>query len=444
DLPVEAVLGDDGHPLEIEVQLPGRKFVLRAWKASVGRVPLYLLDADTPSNRPEDRDVTRNLYGGDHEMRLKQEIVLGRGGARLLDALGIQPAVWHINEGHAAFLTLERVARLVGRHGWTFEEARELVRRSTVFTTHTPVPAGHDRFGEEVMRRYFSDAPEWVGLPWERFMALGQAPTTPPEEADGEASGEFNMTYLAMHFAVRVNGVAKLHGVASRKLLHPYWPQLLEEEVPIRTITNGIHLSTWVAPELTKELGADSRTLEADDFVDATKKLKPARLWELRRAAKAELLTKLRGSLRKSFVDRGDSPRLLGAMLDGLEEDALYIGFARRFAPYKRAHLLFSDMERLLKLVGDTKRPLRFLVAGKAHPADERGKDILRGIAEKARTDELAGKVIFLEDYGMDLASSLVQGVDVWLNNPTRMLEASGTSGMKSAANGGLNLSIAD
>ncbi len=435
DLPLEPVLDPDGAPLEVTVQLPGRAFFLRAWKAQIGRVELFLLDADTPSNRPEDREITRNLYGGDHETRLRQEICLGRGGARLLKRIGIQPSVFHINEGHAAFLTLERVSHLVRKQGLTFDEAREVVRSSTVFTTHTPVPAGHDRFGEDLMRRYFSDVAESVGVPWERFIALGRA------NAEEES---FNMTYLACNFASIINGVSKLHGIASRELLHAFWPNCLESEVPVGSITNGIHLPTWTDPALCAALGASDRVVAGADFSAARKKLKPAALWKLRTEAKRRMLDEIRRSLRESFIRRHDSPGLLERMVDGLEEDALYIGFARRFAPYKRAHLTFSDRERLRELLTGTDRPVRLLVAGKAHPADEHGRQILQGIAEIARSDEFAGKVIFLEDYDMGVATALVQGVDVWLNTPTRMLEASGTSGMKASANGGLNLSIAD
>lgn len=435
DLPLEAVLDKDGQPLEVTVQLPGREFFLRAWKANIGRVELFLLDADTPSNRPEDREITLNLYGGDHETRLRQEICLGRGGARLLKRMGINPSVFHINEGHAAFLTLERVSRLVREQGLTFDEAREVVRSSTVFTTHTPVPAGHDRFGEDLMRRYFSDAAEWVGVPWERFIGLGRA------HGEGE---DFNMTYLACNFASIINGVSKLHGIASRELLHDFWPGCLESEVPVGSITNGIHLPTWTAPALCAALGAEGRVVAGSDFTAARKNLKPAGLWKLRQAAKAHMLEEIRRSMRQSFIRRHDSPGLLEQMLDGLEEDALYIGFARRFAPYKRAHLTFSDPERLRELLTQTDRPVRLLIAGKAHPADQHGRDILQSIAEIARTEDFAGKVLFLEDYDMGLATALVQGVDVWLNTPTRMLEASGTSGMKASANGGLNLSIAD
>jgi starch phosphorylase len=402
-------------------------------------VTLYLLDTNVPENRPEDRDITRNLYGGDHENRLRQEIVLGRGGIRLLVRLGIFPAVYHINEGHAAFLAVERVARLVRRFGLTFEEAHVLVRSTTVFTTHTPVPAGHDRFPEDLIRRYFSDAPGWVGVPWERFYALGQA------EAD---KGNFNMTYLAMNFAGWVNGVSKLHGEVSRKLLRPFWPRHLEQEVPVHSITNGVHLSSWVDPALRTLLGARERTVLAADYQRAAGALDPRALWEVKRAAKLRMLAHLRATIERSFVERHDSPALLNRLLAGLEEpgaeSALWIGFGRRFAPYKRAALLFRDPARLARLLAQPERPLRVVFSGKAHPADKHGQEILKHVVSLTRSEEFVGRVFFVEEYDIDMARVLVQGIDVWLNNPIRPLEASGTSGMKVAANGGLNLSIPD
>ncbi len=435
NLPIERVLGPDGKPLVVSIGFPGRELHVGAWRLDVGRVPLYLLDTDLPSNRAEDRNITRHLYGGDKQVRLQQEIVLGRGGIRLLRGLGIQPSVYHMNEGHSAFLTIERVGTLARKEGATFEEARELVRASTLFTTHTPVPAGHDYFGEELMRQYFSDVSASVGIPWERFYEMGLTE---------EKRDEFNMTYLAMGFSSFCNGVSKLHGIASRNLLRDYWPRLLESEVPVDTITNGIHLPTWTNPDIARALGVTDRPIMGEDFSKPTAPEVAGELWSARRRLKGDLLDNMRATLKRSFVERGDSPLLLNRILDSLDRRALLIGFARRFAPYKRAHLLFEDRERLAKLLNDEERPLRILVAGKAHPADGIGQSILRNICKLSREDELAGKVIFLENYDMSLARSLVQGVDVWLNTPTRMLEASGTSGMKASANGALNLSIGD
>lgn len=436
-LPLEPVLTSAREPIEIALSLPGRELRLRAWRVRVGRVDLYLLDSNLPDNRPEDRDVTSRLYGGDAEMRLQQEIVLGRGGVRLLREVGIQPSVWHINEGHAAFLTIERASYLMRREGLSRLEARELVRATTLFTTHTPVPAGHDRFGEDLMRRYFSDVAEGIGLSWERFMALGSAP-------EAGQSSEFNMTYLALSLASWTGGVSRLHGAVSRRLLSPFWPRLLEQEVPVSHVTNGVHLGSWLDPELAVALDLPPGHVRAEDLTARAAELGDGELWQVRCSARKRLVQLVRKRLEQSFLDRHDSPRLLARMQEGLVDDALYIGFARRFAPYKRAQLLFQDAERLRRLLGDPERPVRVIVAGKAHPADEAGKSILREVARHAREEQLCGRVFFVEDYDIELGRALTQGVDVWLNNPTRGLEASGTSGMKAGANGVLNLSIGD
>jgi glycogen phosphorylase/synthase len=435
NLALERVLDDAGEPISVCLKLPASELCLQAWRARVGRVDLYLLDADCPENRPEDRSITRALYGGGVKTRLKQELVLGRGGVRLLRRLGIEPSAWHMNEGHAAFLALERVRALVRDQGLTFAEARELVRGTTAFTTHTPVPAGHDRFGHDLLRPYFAHVAEWAGLDWEAFLALGHA------EGDTD---DFNMTYLALSFAGWVNGVSQMHGEVSRGLLGRFWPGLLEGEVPVEGLTNGVHLPTWTGPEVAALIAPGEQPPTGRDFTNRAPAVDLHDLWRARQAAKVRLIEVARDRVRRSFVSRDDSPLLLEKVITGLDEQALFIGFARRFAPYKRAQLMFQDAERLTRLLRDEQRPVRILVAGKAHPRDGHGKDILAAIAREARSEDLAGRVIFLEDYDADLARALVQGVDVWLNTPTRLLEASGTSGMKSAANGGLNLSIAD
>jgi phosphorylase/glycogen(starch) synthase len=436
-LPLEPARRPDGEPVRLAIALPGSQLVLRAWRVPVGRVPLYLLDADLPENRPEDREITAQLYGGDHEGRLRQEIVLGRGGVQLLAALGLDPLVFHLNEGHAAFATLERVSALIAR-GLTFQEARFLVRSSTLFTTHTPVAAGHDRFAEDLMRRYFSDAPSWVGVPWERFFALGEAE---------EERGTFNMTYLALYFARWVNGVSRIHGEVSKGLLHPFYPRCLRGEVPVQAVTNGVHLATWTSPEIARVLGVEGRPVAPADFAvdpDGANGIDPHAAWAARNALRARLLDKLRGDVKRSFLERGESPRLLECALAGLAGAPLVLAFARRFAPYKRAHLLFRDVSRLAELCSDAERPVRILIAGKAHPRDTLGQELLSSIAGHARSAALAGKVFVLEDYDLGLAREMLSGADVWLNNPVRGLEASGTSGMKAACNGVLNLSVAD
>ncbi|MCK6481872.1 MAG: alpha-glucan family phosphorylase [Planctomycetes bacterium] len=432
---LDLVRDESGAPLEIPVVLPGGRLVLHAWRAMVGRVPLFLLDADLPANRPEDRTITHHLYGGDEEMRLRQEVVLGRGGPHLLHLLGIHPSVIHLNEGHAAFAPLTRVAGLVRHQGLTFEEAREAVRSGTVFTTHTPVPAGHDCFPESLMRRYFSDVESWVGLPWERFFALGTSDEDP---------GGFMMTRLAARLASFVNGVSAIHAGVSRRILSPVWPGFLRGEVPVVPVTNGIHLPTWTAPEVAALVRPGGGAPLGSDFAERAPSVAPAALWRARTACRHRLLDALRARVRASSAELKEPPEDLRRSLDGLDENALLIGFARRFAPYKRADLLFRDPDALLRVLDREDRPIRILYAGKAHPRDGQGQEILRRVAARARSAEFRGKVYFLEDYDMELGRLLVQGVDVWLNNPDRPLEACGTSGMKAAANGVLNLSVLD
>ncbi|MEZ6003785.1 MAG: alpha-glucan family phosphorylase [Planctomycetota bacterium] len=436
DLPMKPVLGEDGLPLEISLALPSGRLRLRAWQVDVGRVRLFLLDSNLDGNDSQHRSITHRLYAGDQEQRLRQEIVLGRGGVRLLQAMGVSPRVLHMNEGHAAFAALEQVSILVQEQNLTFPEARALVREGTAFTTHTPVPAGHDVFPEELMRRYFFDVPQRLGLPWEKFLALG---------ADANGHGAFNMSYLCMNLANFTNGVAQMHGEVSRNLLHPFWSSLLVEEVPVTHVTNGVHLPTWTAGPIARLLGAESRMPKMADFAKAEADVQPAALWAVRQELRHDLIEAACENLERSYHRRQDDPKLLGRIQAGLRTPgALLIGFARRFAPYKRATLLLEDEERLARLVNDPERPVRFLFSGKAHPADGAGKDLVRRVAELTKREPFAGKIVFLEDYDIEIAKKLVQGVDVWLNNPIPPLEASGTSGMKSAANGGLNLSVLD
>ena len=434
DLPIEPLRNEDGSLVEIHVMMPDGRVSLRAFEIAVGRVRLLLLDADHEENDPSDRRLTRRLYAGDHEDRLRQEIVLGRGGIRLLRAAGIDPAVVHLNEGHAGFATLERISGLVRTEGLTFGEALEVVRASSVFTTHTPVPAGHDVFGEDLMRRYFADSANWIGLPWEKLMSLG---------SDAHGHGCFNMSYLCLSTSGFVNGVAKKHGEVSRDLLKEYWGGLLVSEVPVTSVTNGIHTPTWTRPGIARLLGASNGSARPEHFA-AAESVDPHALWEERCLARRDMLAMVRQSVDDSYVQRTDDPRIASRAMAGIREDALVIGFARRFAPYKRAMLLFQDEERLARLVNDADRPVHFVFAGKAHPRDRAGQEILQRVFELTRRPPFLGKIFFLEDYDLSSARLLNQGVDVWLNNPTRPLEASGTSGMKVAANGGLNLSILD
>ncbi len=386
---------------------------LGVWRAQVGRVALYLLDTKVEGNPAWARDVTDTLYGGDRENRLRQELVLGVGGVRVLRRLGLEPTVFHMNEGHSAFLQLERLRELVEVHDVEPEEALGRLRASSVFTTHTPVPAGNEVFDPELVRRNVEPLVERCGLSWAEFELLGKIE---PDETG------FGLTPFALRTSDYANGVSELHGTVSREIWHGLWPRRAVEDVPIGSITNGVHQRTWISGELEELLG--------DTFprFELAHELSPAALWQTHDGAKRRLL---------EFVvaTRGAPP---------LDPDVLTIGFARRFATYKRANLLFSRPERLARLLADPARPIQVLVAGKAHPADEGGKDVIQYVVDFARESEAAGRVVFLEDYEMTLARRLVQGVDVWLNTPRRPMEASGTSGMKAALNGVLNCSILD
>jgi len=386
---------------------------LGVWRVKVGRVSLYLLDTKVEGNPDWARDVTDTLYGGDRENRLRQELVLGVGGVRVLRRLGLEPTVFHLNEGHSAFLQVERLRELVEEAGLEPGAALERLRGSTVFTTHTPVPAGNEVFDPELVRRNLGHLVERCRLPWDEFAELGKL------EPDDTV---FGLTPFALRTSAWANGVSELHGAVSREMWHALWPDRPAEQVPITSITNGVHARTWISDELEDLLGHArpdfARALELPDEV----------LWSAHRAAKARML---------EFI-----ARTRGA--EGLDPDVLTIGFARRFATYKRAGLLFSQPERLTRLIRDTDRPVQILLAGKAHPADEAGKDVIQHVVEFARDLADGGRVVFLADYEMTLARRLVQGVDVWLNTPLRPMEASGTSGMKAALNGALNCSILD
>ncbi len=433
-MPMEPV-EREGKPLAVFVNLPGGAVALRVWRIRVGAVRLHLLDADHADNRPEFRALTRNLYGGDLEMRLRQEILLGIGSLKVLDALNFAPRAIHLNEGHASFAVLWRAAALVASQGLSFPEALEFVRQTTLFTTHTPVPAGHDTFPEDLMRPHFSRFETLLGKSWESVMGLGR-------QDPKDMNQPFSMTVLALRGARRVNAVSRLHRSVSQEMFHSLLPGHLRSEVPVGHVTNGVHAPTWLAPEMQALLRRPERGGNRDwDFVRG---LPDKDLWAARQALKRSLLAYVQRRLQQTWRRRNESPAMLSRITRNLEGNPLVVGFARRFAPYKRAMLLFRDPGRLAALAGQADRPLLFLFAGKAHPKDKMGKDLLREIHALSLRKEFLGRVVLLEDYDLVLARYLVQGCDVWLNTPVRPLEASGTSGMKSALNGGINLSILD
>jgi glycogen phosphorylase len=440
NLPLTLVSGSDGKPVVVDVNLAGHPVYAQVWRVQVGRVSLYLLDTNFAQNsRTEDRDITDQLYGGDREMRIRQEIVLGIGGYRALKALGLTPSVYHMNEGHSAFLALEHVQNLMQKYAMSFAEARELAAASLVFTTHTPVKAGHDYFSDELMNRYFGDTARQLGLSQPDFLNLGRT----------EGVGEFCMTVLALRLASRSNGVSKLHGEVSRQMWQSLWPNVPVDEIPIGHITNGVHFRSWISLELNqlydRYLGPNWREEPANGEVWSGAYSIPAEeLWRTHERRRERVVGWARNRVRDQRVRRGAPQAEIEAAEEVLDPDALTIGFARRFATYKRATLIFRDMERLRRILTDKTRPVQLIFAGKAHPQDDAGKQLIQRITEVSRDPELGRRIIFLEDYDMAIARYLVQGVDVWLNTPLRPNEASGTSGMKAAANGVLNLSTLD
>ncbi|PXW88267.1 starch phosphorylase [Nitrosomonas sp. Nm84] len=441
DLPVTPVLHEDGSGLHIEITLPHRNVVAKIWQAQIGHVTLYLLDTDLPENSPQDRYITHNLYGGDKIMRIEQEIVLGMGGVRALQALGIQPTIWHINEGHAAFMILERIHNLV-QQGLDFASALESVAVNTVFTTHTAVPAGHDHFSPDVMHTYFDNFYRGLSISRETFMALGHVSGSP----------DFNMTALAIHGSRTHNGVSKIHGGVSASICRDLWPQIEPEENPIAYITNGVHVPTFLAQEWSdlfdRYIGHEWRNKMRDNQYWTRIDAIPDHLfWSVRQSLKSQMFHGIRSRITEQNTrNRGSEAHLdrLLKFVDPINPNILTLGFARRFATYKRAALLFDNLDWLRKIILDQERPVLLIFAGKAHPADVPGQDLIRRISQIAHLPEFEGRLLLVEGYDLRLARRLVAGVDVWLNNPIYPLEASGTSGMKAGINGAINLSVLD
>jgi starch phosphorylase len=437
---IARVLDGNGDQVVVRVPLMEPPVHVAVWKVTVGQIPLYLLDSDIPQNDPASRGICARLYIGDLEQRLRQEIVLGLGGAEVLRSLGITHYLLHLNEGHAAFALLERLRELVVA-GAEPDAARERIRRTSIFTTHTPVPAGHDVFPAELIERYFGSYWSSLGLDREAFLALGAHPEHPDEG--------FNMSALALRLSARANGVSRRHGEVSRRMWRSLWPDRPEADIPITHITNGVHVPTWIEPKvhllLDEHLGADWLERHDDPATwDGLERIPDADLWRTHYWLKIKLIDAIRERARQRWLGDGGSPSLVmagGALLD---PSVLTIGFARRFATYKRANLILHDRERLARLLTDPRRPVQFIFAGKAHPADDPGKRLLQELVNAARNPVFGGRIAFVEDYGEQLAQYMVHGVDVWLNNPLPPLEASGTSGMKAALNGVPQLSFLD
>lgn len=440
-MPVEPALDEAGKEVHVSVEMPGRVVLAKVWRARVGHVYLYLLDTDIEPNGAHDRDIAHQLYGGDRTMRIEQEILLGVGGVRLLNALGLRPTIWHINEGHAAFLVLERMRVLVKR-GLGFDAALEAVAANTVFTTHTPVPAGHDHFGPDMIASYFERHASDLGVRPESLLALGRT---------GD-HGDFNMTALAIRGSRFQNGVSRIHGSVSAEICAGMWPGIEPEENPLTYITNGVHVPTFLAQEWHEVFerylgfGWAHRLVDAE-FWQGIQRIPDQLFWSVRQSLKSQMLHLVRYRIgQQHFRNSGSEAHLdrLLKLADPLNPNVLTIGFARRFATYKRAGLLFENLDWLREIVSDPKRPVVFIFAGKAHPADAPGQDLIRQVHRVMRTPEFEGRILMVEDYDMRLARRLVSGCDVWLNNPTYPMEASGTSGMKAAINGGINLSVLD
>ena len=443
NLPINPVKDEKGEELKVLLKLPGKNLYLKVWKINVGRITLYLLDSDIPENTDEDyRNITLRLYGGDQEMRIKQEIVLGMGGVNLLRTLGLDPNIYHMNEGHSSFLLLEVIKNIIKEKKVSFDIARDITSAKTVFTTHTPVPAGNDIFPMELVEKYFKGYWTKLGIDKDTFLHLGTKPN------DALDSG-FNMGILALKIAGKKNGVSKLHGAVSRELFGDVWPAIAANESPITYVTNGIHTCTWLAPNL-KELYNKYLIPYWQDNIQIQETWKKIDnipneiLWEEHQARKNKLLKLVKENVTNNMKENGISYEEINEITSKLNPNALTIGFARRFATYKRATLIFRDLERITQILNNSEKPVQLIFAGKAHPADKEGQELIRYIKEISMKPQFKGKIFVLENYNIGIARYLVSGVDVWLNNPRRPMEASGTSGQKASVNGVINFSVLD
>ncbi|WP_337629600.1 alpha-glucan family phosphorylase, partial [Prevotella sp.] len=440
-LPVERVLDENGQPLVVDVPYMNYQVHAYVWVMNVGRIKLYLLDTDNELNSEFDKPITHALYGGDNENRLKQEILLGIGGMLTLKKLGIKKDIYHCNEGHAALCNLQRLIDYINE-GMSFNEALELVRASSLYTVHTPVPAGHDYFDESLFGKYMGGYPQMLGISWDEFIGMGR--TNPDDHSE-----RFCMSTFACNTCHEVNGVSKLHGWVSQRMFAPIWKGYYPEESHVGYVTNGVHFQTWTATEWRKVYDKYfDETFLSDQSNESIwhsiYNVPDAEIWETRMALKKKLVDYIREKFAATWLKNQGDPSRVVTLLESITPNALYIGFCRRFATYKRAHLLFTDLERLSKIVNNPERPVKFIFSGKAHPADGAGQGLIKRIFEISQRPEFLGKIIFLEDYDMELARRLVSGVDIWMNTPTRPLEASGTSGEKAEMNGVVNLSVLD
>jgi len=442
NMALNLVMQQDGRPLRFHIDIGGHEVVVQVWKVQVGRISLYLLDSNLRCNRIEDRQITAQLYGGDSTMRIRQEIILGIGGYQALKKLGIEPVVCHMNEGHAAFMALERIRDVMSQKNISFAQAREATICGNVFTTHTPVPAGHDVFSATLMEKFFANYSNQLQLKWSDFLAIGRI--------DPQNNNEpFSMTNLALKLSTYRNGVSKLHGEVSRQMCQSTWKGVPEDEIPITSITNGIHIHSWISPDMSylynRYIGPNWGTLPGYEGSFAKiEQIPDEELWRTHERRRERLVSFARKCLKTQLQSRGGSPSEIAMAEEVLDPEALTIGFARRFATYKRGTLLFRDLERFAKILSNKDRPVQIIFAGKAHPNDTEGKELIRKIVHMIQNETFRGRVVFLENYDINVARYLVQGVDVWLNTPRRGMEASGTSGMKVLSNGGLNLSILD
>lgn len=440
-LPIHQLFDEQEHPLILEVPFQDRIVYASVWRVDVGRVPLYLMDTDLDLNSEFDRSITYQLYGGDWENRMKQEYLLGVGGIYLLEKLGIKKDVYHCNEGHAALINAQRLAQYIQQDGLSFDEALEVVRATSLYTVHTPVPAGHDSFDEGLFGKYMGHFPAKLQLQWHELMNLGRE--------NPDTHEKFSMSVFACNTCQEVNGVSWLHGKVSQQMFQPIWKGYVAEELHVSYVTNGVHMPTWTAKEWKRKyaeiFGQDYIEKQDDESIwQAINQVDDAEIWDIRSTLKHRLVDYVKSEIREKLSQKQANPNQILQTIDKINPDALLIGFARRFATYKRAHLLFTDLDRLAKIVNNPECPVQFLFSGKAHPADGGGQELIRRIVEISRMPQFIGKIIFVENYDMRVAKRLISGVDVWLNTPTRPLEASGTSGEKALMNGVLNFSVLD